>query len=219
MNIALPKKFFYSAGERDRAFVDKGILYIEGRINFEDLMYSITYSMKGYDKCLYCGKELLSNKRTLDHMYPRYFGGVSITDNLIPCCHSCNSTKSCLTTEQFLYWRKIQSRGKRERTFNSMVTTNERRYQASFILPREWISYYDISEVLKQITFDKVSRATVANQKIEMFYFKYHHYPKPIIVTSNGWVFAGIHILYHAMRHDISTIQAIILDNVVHISH
>lgn len=219
MNIALPNKFFYSAGERDRAFVDKGILYIEGRVNFEDLMYTITYSMKGYDTCLYCGNELPSNKKTIDHMYPRYFGGVSIPDNLLPCCHSCNSTKSCLTTEQFLYWRKLKSKRKKDRMFKEMVATNQRKYQSRILLPDEWISYYDITTVLKQLTFDEVSQATVANQKIEMFYYKNHHYPKPIVVSVNGWVFAGIHIIYHAKNHSINVVPAIVLDNVAHLSH
>ena len=219
MNIALPEKFFYSAGDRDKAFVDNNILYIEGRINFEDLMYSITYSLKGYHQCLYCGRELASNKRTLDHMYPKHFGGVSIPDNLIPCCQSCNSTKSCLTTEQFYHWRRIKQKDRRERAFNGMVAENRRKFKNGIILPKEWISYYNISEVINQISFEEVIKSELANSKIELFYFKYHHYHKPIIVSSNNWVFAGFHILYHAKKHSIENVPAIILDNVVHLSH
>ena len=219
MIIALPEKFFYNADDRDRAFVDKNTLYVEGRINFEGLMYSLTYSIKDSDHCLYCGRELLSNKRTLDHMYPKFFGGVSIPDNLAPCCPSCNSKKSCLTAQQFSKWRRITTADKRDRVFKEMVNSNIRKIKNGILLPREWLTYYNVSDVLKVISFDEVCNSQEANERIDMFYFKYQHYSKPIIVSSNDWVFAGFHILYHAKRHSIENVPAILLENVVHLSH
>ncbi len=219
MIIAIPEKFFYTAETFGKAFVENNILYIEGRINFESLMYTITYSLRGYTQCLYCGRELLANRRTLDHMYPRCFGGVSIPNNLLPCCPSCNRTKSCLTYSQFVHLRRIQSKSKRERVFNRMVERNNCKYKNGFILPREWVSYYDITQALSQIKFDDVSQDKVVNEKIEMFYFKYKHYSKPIVVTANGWVFDGLHILYHAQKHGITNVPAIILDNVIHLPY
>ena len=219
MIIALPGEFFYSTSDCDRAFVENGILYIEGRINFEGLMYSLTYSLKGYSRCKYCGRELLSNKRTMDHMYPRVFGGVSIPDNLVPSCPSCNSRKSCLTAQQFYHWRRFQSTDKRERIFKKMVESNMQKIKNGILLPKEWITYYDVTEVLEEISFDEVSRDKEANERVEMFYFKYQHYSKPILVSKNGWVFTGFHTLYHAKRHSIKNVPAIVLENVVHLSH
>ncbi len=219
MIIALPEKFFYSTDDRDRAFVDNNVLYVEGRINFEGLMYSLTYAIKGYDYCWYCGRELLSNKRTLDHMYPKFFGGVSIPDNLVPCCPSCNSRKSCLTAQQFYRWRRISIADKRDRVFKEMVESNIRKIKNGLLLPREWVTFYNASKVIKEISFEEVCKSQEANERVDMFYFKYKHYPKPIIVSANDWVFAGFHILYHAKRHSIENVPAIVLDNVTHLSH
>ena len=47
------------------------------------------------------------NKRTLDHRYPRDTGGVSITNNLFPCCHKCNTAKGNLTHKEFLDCRDM----------------------------------------------------------------------------------------------------------------
>lgn len=41
------------------------------------------------DKCVYCG----ALADTIDHIIPRSKGGKDITDNIVPCCKSCNSTK------------------------------------------------------------------------------------------------------------------------------
>jgi hypothetical protein len=152
-------------------------------------------------------------------MYPKYFGGVSIPDNLVPSCPSCNSKKSCLTSQQFYHWRSIQSTDKRERVFKKMLEQNMRKIKNGILLPKEWITYYDISKVIEEISFEEVSKAKEANERVEMFYFQYQHYSKPIIVSNNGWVFSGFHILYHAKRHSIKNVPAIVLENVVHLSH
>ena len=49
-----------------------------------------------------CIKEINTNtltqkNRTLDHMYPRRWGGVSIPDNLVPSCKNCNGDKMDMT--------------------------------------------------------------------------------------------------------------------------
>ena len=64
-------------------------------------MYELTYMMKGNQICYYCGKTISKKEMTLDHVYPRDFGGPSITDNLVPCCSHCNSSKGNKTFENW----------------------------------------------------------------------------------------------------------------------
>ena len=94
MIIRLPERFIYSnKGHEDSAYIENGILYISKYTNFEDLMYTMTYVLKGYDRCCYCGEKLTMKNRTLDHMYPRRWGGISIPENLLPSCKKCNQDK------------------------------------------------------------------------------------------------------------------------------
>jgi hypothetical protein len=215
MNIELPSKFFYSANDRNIAYVKDGILYIEGYVNYEDLMYSLTYTLKGYDRCYYCGREISSRKRTLDHMYPRSWGGISIPNNLIPACSSCNSRKGSLTRGQFNRWRKNQANKQNEKSHQSYTLRNEERFKKELILPEEWLTDYPISTVVDQIDFSPITEKS--NRRINEFYRKYKHYPKPIIVSSNDWVFVGMHVLFHAKTHGVPFVKAVVLDNVVRI--
>ena len=216
MNIELPSKFFYSANDRNIAYVKNGILYIEGFVNYEDLMYSLTYTLKGYDRCYYCGREIISKKRTLDHMYPRSWGGISIPNNLIPACSACNSRKGSLTRGQYNRWKKAIAKKQTEKTHQSYTMRNEERFKREgLILPKEWLTEYPVGIVAEQIDFTPITDAD--NRRINEFYGKYKHYPKPIIVSSNDWVFAGLHVLFHAKTHGIETVPAVVLDNVVRI--
>lgn len=218
MIIDLPQKFFYDSGDNGKSYVQGGILYIQGQINFEDLMYTITYSVKGYERCFYCGRELDPSKRTLDHMYPRVFGGVSIPSNLVPCCKNCNGNKSCLNTSQFYHLRRIKSKDAKEKAFKGMVLQNQSLYEKRIILPRKWITNYAVNIVTDDIDFSKIRFDPIRITKLEDFYKMHLHYPKPVIVSKNDWVLEGLHILHHAKNHAIDFVPAIVLENVVHIS-
>ena len=43
--------------------------------------------------CQFCGRTLPAGELTLDHIIPRSKGGHTDWDNLVACCHSCNSLK------------------------------------------------------------------------------------------------------------------------------
>ena len=43
--------------------------------------------------CAKCGKILLLEKTTIDHLIPRYRGGTDEISNLIPMCKHCNKQK------------------------------------------------------------------------------------------------------------------------------
>ena len=51
--------------------------------------------------CIYCGK----TSESIDHVIPRWQGGLSTTENCVPACLSCNGDKS---DENALYWYRRQ---------------------------------------------------------------------------------------------------------------
>ena len=108
MIIELPKNYFYGPEKNGCAYVRDGILVVQGHINYEELMYNLAYVLKGYETCAFCGKNLEQRTRTLDHLYPRNWGGVSIPHNLMPACSRCNSLKGNLTYEQFMKFLELK---------------------------------------------------------------------------------------------------------------
>ena len=50
--------------------------------------------------CIYCGEKSAS----IDHVLPRSKGGLSITENCVPACLSCNGKKS--SKDVFEWYRK-----------------------------------------------------------------------------------------------------------------
>ncbi len=52
------------------------------------------------NSCIYCGK----TSESIDHVLPRSRGGLSITDNCVPACLSCNGSKT--DNDVFEWYRK-----------------------------------------------------------------------------------------------------------------
>ena len=50
--------------------------------------------------CIYCGKQ----SESIDHVLPRSRGGLSVTENCVPACLSCNGKKS--DTDVFEWYRR-----------------------------------------------------------------------------------------------------------------
>jgi 5-methylcytosine-specific restriction endonuclease McrA len=63
--------------------------------------------VKKTNECPYCGNSLGSNPH-LDHIYPVSKGGLSIVENLIWCCSTCNSLKTDKGLIQFINERKLK---------------------------------------------------------------------------------------------------------------
>ena len=51
-------------------------------------------------RCIYCGE----NSESIDHVLPRSKGGLSITENCVPACLSCNGSKT--DNNAFEWYRK-----------------------------------------------------------------------------------------------------------------
>ena len=52
------------------------------------------------ERCIYCG----NISESIDHVIPRSQGGLSVTENCVPACLSCNGLKS--DSEAFNWYRK-----------------------------------------------------------------------------------------------------------------
>ena len=214
MNIQLPENFFYSNDWKRLAYVEDGVLYVEGDVNFENLMYSLAYQISGYHECAYCGRKLTKETRTLDHIYPRSWGGISIPDNLAPCCANCNSEKNNMNFDQFERWKSLPA-DERHEMYVKFVKQNEEQMKTEYLLPYGWVTSFEIAEVINELDFSTLER--FGNEKIDLYYELHGYYPRPIVVSANNWVFKGIHILYHAKLHGIKTISCVRLDNVIRV--
>lgn len=215
MIIRLPKSFMFTTRKpKNYAYVSNNILYVHGYVHFESLMYNLSYTVNGYSTCYYCGCELFHSNRTLDHIYPRSWGGISLPNNLQPSCRKCNGAKSDMTPKQFETYRKlISEHDKHEFYQKSLKENRETIKNGSFIVPSDWITMYDSTKLIEELSFKYLEMSKM--EKLERYYNKIHQYPHPIVVSSNNWLFKGKHILYHARKINQPIVPAIILENVV----
>lgn len=211
MIIELPKKI-------NIPFVDiaDGHLIIEQMPRYEDLMYELTYAQKK-KKCVYCGVRLRECNRTLDHRYPRDTGGVSITNNLFPCCHKCNSAKGNLTHKEYLESRDLLKRERREYVKELRKQKEEILGRIGYILPTDWVEYIDLNEIKYQKpSYDFRGKKYY---RILEFYNQYKKLPRPIVVDKENQLLDGYNIIIFAKDLNIQYIPVIKLENVVVIKY
>lgn len=210
MIMELPRNF-----NTPFAKVLDGTLYIYKMVSYENLMYDLTYACKK-KKCIYCSKKIKRGKAsTLDHRYPRNTGGISITNNLFPCCPKCNSIKSNLLHDDFLVWREL-SKSDAKKYKEKVGEEREKILEnVGFILPKEWVTYEKRDKVIcndnGQYTRGK------RYYKILEFYQEYHHFPRPAVVDKNGRILDGYNTILFARDYDIEYVPVIRLENVVRV--
>ena len=51
--------------------------------------------------CWYCGSDITENNFEVDHIHPKYRGGLDDIKNLSPSCRACNRLKTVFTVEEF----------------------------------------------------------------------------------------------------------------------
>lgn len=214
MIIRLPENYFYNAhGPNDYAYVRNNILYIEGFVNFEHLMYNLSYTINGFEQCYYCGCTLTRSNRTLDHIHPRRWGGISLPENLVPSCKNCNGKKTDMTLEQFRIFKKINNSSQQHIFYQKCIKENEDFMRTrKFLIPDNWVSMYDASKLINSLSFKFLEMSKM--EKLEEYYNRIGQYTHPIVVSSNGWLFKGKHILYHARKIHHPIVPAIVLENV-----
>lgn len=215
MNITLPRAFYYKGKEPKHNFarIENEQLIIHGSLNVEDLMYNLTYCLKG-TYCFYCNSKLSKSKRTLDHIIPRDLGGPTIPDNLVPCCRNCNAQKSNLSLDDFLIYRKIDSQKEKHEFYQSCFKKQELiRKETGFCLPSSWYENISLSEIIVTIILDELPEAK-KDELIKEYYAKYHSFKRPILVDKNGYLLDGFKTVMFAKNNCISNLPAIVLENV-----
>jgi len=180
---------------------------------FEDLMYSITYTLRKR-VCIYCNKVMHAKGCSLDHRYPIDIGGISITNNLFPACPDCNSQKSNLTHAEYLMFMKLSDSAKKEYRQHVEEKNENIRKAIGFRLPSEWITYKLIQEVMyhKQVVELHGLRYT----KTTEHYSKYGTFPRPIVVDRDFRLLDGYNIVFFAREHRIQYLPVIWLENVLY---
>ena len=58
------------------------------------------------DICYYCGKEVKTSSKTVDHKKAYTKGGKTVKDNLVMCCSRCNSEKADLDMDTYMRVRE-----------------------------------------------------------------------------------------------------------------
>jgi len=212
MIIELPKKFSYTEDRYNYANVRDGRLIIRGSIPFEKLMYELTYNIKGNKVCYYCGKNV--KKITIDHMFSRDYGGISITNNLIPVCSKCNSEKSNLNFHEYQIFKSLNKQ-KKENFREKVYRQNENlRYKRGFIIPNSWVETIHISRIFVRVFFDQTLYKGKKYNKYMNFIKKYQKLPRPIVLSGNFVLLDGFTILACGREQGIHHIPVVILENV-----
>ena len=141
MIMELPKKFkskFVSCTGK--------VLIIHKLMRYEDLMYNLTKAIRG-KKCIYCGKTLKNSDYTLDHRYPKGTGGVSITNNLFPCCEIKKKKKGNLTHNEYLEILNLSKQEKEKAVRLIYENNNIIIKKIGFKLPSDWITFEQLDKI------------------------------------------------------------------------
>ena len=221
MILEIPQGFTFTSeydSKRNFAYEKSGKLILHGSANtyFERLMYELTYASKDSEHCYYCGNNIFENTRTIDHQYPRAFGGISIPCNMVPCCSECNSKKGDLTSEKFKEWIKFNTPKKRyQYKLEYLKEMKKVQYSYGFYLPDFWNIKLNNSRILVDIDLTNKNYKGKKYRKVKSFFNKYGHLPRPIIISSNNFLLDGFVVLMFAKEIKISHIPTIILENVI----
>jgi len=215
MIIEIPRGYTFTKDECIIAFEDNGILKIHGRSGkFHDVMYDLTYQLKGRNKCHYCGSEVKTpSKMTLDHIYPVSLGGPTIPQNLVPSCRRCNGIKENMTPQQYQVYRNLKDEEQKRKFLQEYWNIKYFQERWLHILPEAWISQTPISDLL--VLMDLTDTNTRKYQKTKEYYSRCKQFPKPIIVDSQRFVLDGFTQVLYAKNNKIKEIPTIVLENVL----
>ena len=212
MIMDLPKDF---AGNGRDVFIENGILKIYKNVPFRKLVYELTFKIKGgKHRCLYCKREVANNKVTLDHLYPQDMGGPTITNNLLPCCSRCNAEKSNMTAKEYKRFLMLKHTGDERQYFKILQQKKELlRSLNEYQIPDEWLSEHDVSDIVLYLQLYNF-KGSNKYRRTNAFYEQYGYFQKPIIVDQNGFLLDGFYNVFYAKMHNISSLKAIMLENV-----
>lgn len=208
------ENFKYKNSKNAYAVVENGIMRIVGAISYEKLMFCACYHKYGL-VCAYCGESLTKDTKTIDHKFPKVYGGVSILDNLLPACPKCNEEKSSLFEDEYRTLCKIEDKQDKKRyRFKCIGKHEEEVAKRGFCIPEEWIEK-ETQVILADFIFSEDYKKSNKYLQIKEFFFKYGKMPKPIIISANNRLLDGFNLLMLAKNEAINPIPVIKLENVI----
>lgn len=216
MKIQLPKSFEYHE-KGIYANVHDGILEITPT-DFEKVMYQLTYQLKDRKRCYYCHRMFKSEDLTLDHVFPRDCGGVSIPNNLKPCCKNCNQLKSNLLPWQFKNVREVSKRGENvQQLIQYYQFYNwKKKEEIGILIPEAWYEMRKDYAVFTLITSEIPFKESKKYQRIMELYETYGKICKPIVISQNRFVLDGFMSLLVAKNLGIKEpLPFVTLENVI----
>ena len=213
MNIVVPEGYVFTKKGEISAFEKNGVLKLYARYSkLEEIMYDLTYTIKGRDRCYYCGRKLTDKNITLDHIYPRSLGGPSIPQNLLPTCKSCNSEKENMTPEQYAVYRKLPNKGLKLEFKTNFSEIRSFQEKWLHVIPDKWISKVLTTSLILLINLEDTQ--TSKYKSINAYYVRCGQFPKPIVIDCHGFVLDGFTTVLYAKNNGIKEIPTIVLDNV-----
>lgn len=207
MIVDLPEKFSMEGV----AVIENGILKIMRYIAFSDIMYELTYQMKGRNICGYCKKENEKKKMTLDHMYPQELGGLTIPNNLLPCCKKCNRTKGNLTSKEFRKYLKKKQEEKGKYLKKVQKHQEKLKKKGKYHIPIDWIEERKVSDLKLMWTPNYSDKKY---KKVRKHYEETGMFKKIVIVDRNNQILSGAVSYIVAKKMKLKTITVISLENV-----
>lgn len=218
MIIQIPEIFYKSIGRNRYAEVRNGILEVHGFWSFKKLMVDITYELKGKNICYYCKKLVDESEITIDHLFPEAYGGISVTNNLVPACKLCNNTKADMNKQEYEEWSNMEDKIHKKifREKNSMRKMNKKfsaDIDGTYDIPQDWIKY----ERLENIRSLEQSKTKTGKtyEKTYDFVRKYQKLPV-VLVVSNNYVLLDGRIAYEVAEElGLEMVPIVLLENVL----
>lgn len=219
MIIELPREFSKTY-RKGYATIRKGILELHGNFgyDFEKIMVDLAYEIKGRTRCYYCHNQVDEEKITIDHLYPRHFGGITVTNNLEPACTNCNSKKTNMNQYEFQVWRTIKEKADKKEFFKECIQRKrskkcDPKEMKGFDLPKEWVTYVPFNTIQKVTNMDQ--RGTRRYIRMTRFVKKYKKLPRPMTISANNVLLNGETAYVVAKEFKIENIPVVILENVL----
>lgn len=212
MNIDLPQSFSCQF-QKGYAIVQENTLKIKGDVKFRNLMYELTYDLRGKN-CVYCGRSLKDGEETLDHGYPESMGGPTITNNLFPCCKNCNTHKNDYTQEEYEIFKQLRTDNERRKYHRQIILEQEKiRKSIGYNLPEDWVEEGKNDEVFVKFNLSENFNSR-EYKRLKSHYRKYGNFSKPVIVDNKNILLSGFRVLMACKNLEVNRIPIIKLENV-----
>jgi hypothetical protein len=206
MFVELPEQYELPFGE-----IKDGILVVYDLIKFGQIMFELTYCLKE-KKCIYCGKELQDAECTLDHLYPLETGGISITNNLSPCCYKCNNTKSNLTYKEFIRIMQLPKNERKKALEEIAGYDRVIKKKFGYKLPRRWVTYQDV----ETISCEHVRKYVKGRKYTRLlnFFIQNRKFPEAVTIDRNNRILGGYTVILLSRQLGVKQVPVIKLENV-----